>query len=50
MILILLALLVLGIGLRYTELGPRTKNGITFGLFVVAVCVILYYAGVLRVG
>lgn len=50
MILILLGLLVLGVGLRYAELAPSTKNWITFALFVIAFCVILYYAGVLRVG
>lgn len=49
MILILLAILLLGIGIyRFAQIGPQSKNWIMLFLFVVAVCVILYYAGVLR--
>lgn len=51
MILILLAILLLGIGIyRFAQIEPNSKNWIMLLLFVVAVLVILYYAGVLRVG
>lgn len=50
MILILLAILIFGIGFwQYAPAGPRAKAWVAFACFVLAACVVLYYAGVLRV-